>query len=139
MPIDERLEWKENIRRSRPDAWPPQVIDGVGSSFGPPPPQRRGSGKVEVMHKLFTGVWGVILVIVGAFMGGVIAMRFVNDYPTKADVKEIRDTLAEVRKAQENDQRANETTFATIKSDILWLKDLNRTAVEEPIKPKKPR
>jgi hypothetical protein len=136
MPIDERREWQGHIRasrQSRPDAWPPPVVEGAGSSFGPPTPNFKRSNALDRVVKLFKGVWGVIMVIVAAFAGGAAAVKYMNDYPKKSDLKEIADTLAEVRKAQENDQRANEVTFASIKNDIQWLKRMNTGQSEDPI------
>lgn len=135
-PIDERREWQANIRasrQSRPDAWPPPVVESDVELSPHPPNFKRGAGADRIVG-LFKGVWGVIMVIVAAFAGGAAAVKYMNDYPKKSDLKEIADTLAEVRKAQENDQRANEVTFASIKNDIQWLKRMNTgQQLDEPI------
>lgn len=138
----ERLVVKRHPARepSDPPFWPTRPIQGRPGDGNPhrePPPN-----PLEATQKSMAAVWGIIAVIFGAAAAGWTAHTFFTKpliaSAVKEELKPLGDKLEELRKLEELNQRANEASFAGIKTDIAWLKREQKVDETQPIKSEKP-
>jgi hypothetical protein len=117
---------------------PPSVVDlrpGAGNPSGRPP-------SIEATSKAFLGVWGVLAVIFGSAGAGWTAHAFfakpLITATIKDEMKPVLGKLDDLQKTQDLNQRANEKSFASISTDIDWLKRDLKIQDTQPIKSEKP-
>jgi hypothetical protein len=106
--------------------YPPSVRTGTGTG---PANVYPGPARAVLTHKLFASVWGVLLILGTAFLGGWSAHMLAGRYLTVESVAPMQDDIRRIGK----DVDGIRSSIGVIQNDVGWVKETLHLAQQPPL------